>query len=81
MYNIKKYVKIIVKIVDKNQITAYLCITITHTIKTNNMKKGTKVTNEYGQKLTVLEVIDGTMVRVYEDFNNLYHITKLFVAK
>ena len=45
------------------------------------MKKGTKVKNQYGETLTVLEIIDLTTVRVYEDFNNLYHITKLSVIK
>jgi hypothetical protein len=43
------------------------------------MKKGTKVKNQYNETLTVLEVIDNTTVRVYEDINNLYHITKLFL--
>ena len=38
--------------------------------------KGQKVKNLYNETLTVMEVIDG-MVRVYEDFNNLYHHTKL----
>jgi hypothetical protein len=55
----------------------YICATF------NNkeiMKKGTKVTNQYGDKLTVLEVIDNKTVRTYEDFNNLYHITKLFIV-
>ena len=45
--------------------------------KRKAMKKGTKVKNQYGETLTVLEVIDGVMVRVYEDFNNLIHITKV----
>ncbi len=44
------------------------------------MKKGTKVKNQYGDKLTVLEVIDNKMVKTYEDLNNLYHITKLFIV-
>jgi hypothetical protein len=44
------------------------------------MKKGTKIRNQYGETLTVIEVIDGLMVRVYEDFNNLYHISKITVA-
>ena len=43
-----------------------------------NLKKGTKVKNQYGEILTVLKVIDGTAVRTYEDYNNLYHYTKLF---
>jgi hypothetical protein len=40
--------------------------------------KGQKVKNQYGEVLTVLEVSDN-MVRVSEEFNNLYHITKLFL--
>ena len=43
-----------------------------------NLKRGTKVKNQYGETLTVLEVIGGLMIRTYEDFNNLYHCTKLF---
>ena len=54
---------------------AYICIQQ----KRNKMKKGTKVKNQYNETLTVLEVIDNTTVRVYEDINNLYHITKLFI--
>lgn len=42
-----------------------------------NLTKGSKVKNQYGESLTVLEVIDNLMVRTYEDFNNLYHISKL----
>lgn len=38
--------------------------------------KGQKVKNQYGEVLTVLEQIEN-MVRVLEDYNNLYHITKL----
>ena len=45
---------------------------------TSNLKRGTKVKNQYGETLTVLEVIGNLMVRTYEDFNNLYHCTKLF---
>ena len=48
------------------------------TMDTLNLKRGTKVKNQYGETLTVLEVIGGLMVRTYEDFNNLYHCTKLF---
>ena len=44
---------------------------------TSNLKRGTKVNNLYGETLTVLEVIDGLMVRTYEDYNNLYNYTKL----
>jgi len=47
-------------------------------MKASELTNGTKVKNQYGQRLTVLEVIDGLMVRVYEDFNNLIHITKIF---
>lgn len=47
---------------------------------TLNLKKGAKVKNQYGDTLTVLEVIDGVMIRTYEDFNNLYHYTKMFKA-
>jgi hypothetical protein len=43
--------------------------------------KGTKVKNNYGETLTVLEVVDGLMVRVYEDFNNLIHISKISLVK
>jgi len=43
------------------------------------MKKGDKVKNQYGETLTVLEVI-GSSVRVYEENNN-YHITKLWIKK
>jgi hypothetical protein len=46
-------------------------------MKTSNLKKGTKVKNQYNHILTILEVIDNTMIRVYEDYNNLYHFTKL----
>ena len=47
-------------------------------MKTANLKRGTKVKNQYGETLTVLEVIGGIMINTYEDFNNLYHCTKLF---
>jgi len=43
------------------------------------MKKGTRVRNQYGETLTVIEVIDGTMVRVYEAYNDLHHISKLTI--
>ena len=46
-------------------------------MRTAELKKGQKVRNFYGQTLTVLEVIDSLMIRTYEDFNNLYHFTKL----
>jgi hypothetical protein len=45
------------------------------------MKKGTKVRNQYGKILTVVEVIDLKMVRVREEYNNLYHITKVYPVK
>ena len=45
------------------------------------LTKGTKVKNNYGETLTVLEVSDGLMVRVYEDFNNLIHISKISLVK
>lgn len=41
------------------------------------LKKGIKVRNQYGQYLTVMEVIDGKMIRTYEEPNDLYHITKI----
>jgi len=47
-------------------------------MKALNLKRGTKVKNQYGETITVLEVIDGLMVRTYEDYNNLYHCSKLF---
>lgn len=46
----------------------------------NILTDGTKVLDQYGTLMTVLEVIDN-MVRVYEDFNNLYHISKLTIVK
>lgn len=46
-------------------------------MRTAELKRGQKVRNFYGQTLTVLEVIDGLMIRTYEDINNLYHFTKL----
>ena len=47
-------------------------------MKTTDLKNGTKVKNQYNHELTVLEVIDGLMIRTYEEINNLYHYTKLF---
>jgi hypothetical protein len=44
---------------------------------TSNLKRGPKVRNQYGETLTVLEVIDNLMVKTYEDTINLYHYTKL----
>lgn len=44
----------------------------------SELKKGTKVKNQYGESLTVLEIIDNLTIRTYEDFNNLYHFSKLF---
>ena len=64
----------------KNTLYLYIII-ITQkltTMTTSNLKRGTKVKNQYGETLIVLEVIGGLMVRTYEDFNNLYHCTKLF---
>lgn len=49
-------------------------------MKISDIKAGDKVTNFYGENLTVLEVIDHLMIRTYEDFNNLYHFTKLTVS-
>jgi hypothetical protein len=40
-------------------------------------RKGSVVKNLYGKKLTVSEVINDTMVRAYEEPNDLYHHTKL----
>jgi hypothetical protein len=48
---------------------------------TTQINKGTKVKNVYGETLTVLEVIDGLMIRVYEDFNNLIHVSKISIVK
>lgn len=45
----------------------------------SEVKRGQKVKNQYGQTLTVFEVIGGMMVRTYEEVNDLYHCTKLFV--
>lgn len=36
-----------------------------------------KVRNQYGETLEVKETV-GNSVRVYEDYNNLYHCSKLF---
>ncbi len=44
---------------------------------TAELKRGMKVKNQFGATLTVLEVVGGLMIRTYEDFNNLYHCTKL----
>jgi hypothetical protein len=41
------------------------------------LKSGIKVTNQYGEKLTVLEV-NLPMVKTYEDSLNLYHVANLF---
>ena len=48
-------------------------------MKASELTKGQKVKNQYGETRTVLEVIDGLMVRVYEEYNDRYHCTKLFV--
>lgn len=48
-------------------------------MKVSELKRGTEVKNQYGNILTVLEVIGGLMIRTYEDYNNLYHYTKLSV--
>jgi hypothetical protein len=40
-------------------------------------RKGSIVKNLYGEKLTVLEVINNATVRTYEEPNDLYHQTKL----
>ena len=45
----------------------------------SNLKKGTEVINQYGELRTVIEVIDEKMIRTYEEPNDLYHFTKLFV--
>ena len=47
-------------------------------MKIDNFKRGMKIKNQYGETLTVLEVIGGLMINTYEDFNNLYHCTKVF---
>ena len=47
-------------------------------MKIQDLKRGMKIKNQYGQTLTVLEVVGGLMIRTYEDFNNLYHCTKVF---
>ena len=46
-------------------------------MKIHQLKIGTKVTNQYGERLTVAEVV-GNMVRTHQDYNNMYHHTKLF---
>ena len=43
------------------------------------IKNGQQVKNFYGIVLTVCEVIDGLMIRTYEEINDLYHYTKLSV--
>lgn len=43
------------------------------------IKPGQKVKNFFGETLTVSEVIGDTMIRTLEDYNNLYHFTKLTV--
>lgn len=55
----------------------YIYINKTINMKAQQLKRGMKVKNQHGKELTVLEVIGGLMVRTYEDFNNLYHCTKL----
>ena len=72
--------KIIAFLFGRCKYKLYLCIIIIKQkdMTTANLKRGTKVKNQYGETLTVLEVIGGLMVRTYEDFNNLYHCTKLF---
>jgi len=42
-----------------------------------NLTKGQKVKNQYGEILTVKEVIENT-VYVLEEYNNTYHITKVW---
>lgn len=46
-------------------------------MKAQNLKRGMKIRNSYGQTLTVLEIVGSLMIRTYEDFNNLYHPTKV----
>jgi len=46
-------------------------------MKTSEIQKGQKVKNQYGQTLTVIEVVDLTMIRTRED--GLYHFTKVFI--
>ncbi len=41
------------------------------------IKRGTKVQNQEGKTLTILEIVGGLMVRTYEEFNSPYHATKL----
>lgn len=48
-------------------------------MKIKDIKRGQKVKNKFGKILTVIEVIDGLMVRTYEEYNNLYHISNLLV--
>lgn len=48
-------------------------------MKLLDVKKRQKVRNQYAETLTVLEVIGDLMVRTYEEPNDLYHYTKLFV--
>jgi len=54
---------------------SYICLT-NQINKMKNLTKGQKVKNQYGVTLTVVEQIEN-MVRVVEDYNNLYHVTKL----
>lgn len=44
-----------------------------------NLKKGSKVKNQYGETRTILAVIDGRMIRTFEEPNNLYHPSKLYL--
>jgi len=39
-----------------------------------------KVKNQYGDVLTVKNVV-GNSVYVFEEYNNTYHITKIFAIK
>jgi hypothetical protein len=46
-------------------------------MKAQELKRGMKIKNLYGETLTVFEVVGSLMIRTYEDFNNLYHPTKV----
>lgn len=47
-------------------------------MRTINVPKGTKVTNQFGEKRTILGVVDNMMAWTYEEPNTPYSLGKLF---
>ena len=46
-------------------------------MKVTELKKGMIVKNQYGEPLTIIEVIDNLMIKTNE-VRNLYHYTKVY---